>query len=58
MAMCFAMLGLAVPGIRVRDPGCVAKTFPNFFDKLSAAPPAGLGAAIVDPSTGLPATLD
>jgi 3-phosphoshikimate 1-carboxyvinyltransferase len=58
MAMCFAMLGLAVPGIRVRDPACVAKTFPNFFDKLAAPPPGGLGVAIVDPPTGVPATLD
>jgi 3-phosphoshikimate 1-carboxyvinyltransferase len=46
MAMCFAMLGLAVPGLRINDPACVAKTFPNFFDKLSASPPAGLGAAV------------
>jgi len=47
IAMCFGMLGLAVPGLRVRDPGCVRKTFPNFFAKLAA-----LGAAVLDPSTG------
>ena len=29
MAMCFALLGLKVPGMRLRDPDCV-KTFPNF----------------------------
>jgi 3-phosphoshikimate 1-carboxyvinyltransferase len=52
MAMCFAVLGLAVPGIRVRDPACVAKTFPNFFAKLAAAPPAGLGAVVRDPASG------
>jgi 3-phosphoshikimate 1-carboxyvinyltransferase len=34
MAMCFAVLGLKVPGIRIKNPGCVSKTFPNFFDKL------------------------
>jgi 3-phosphoshikimate 1-carboxyvinyltransferase len=34
MAMCFAVLGLKVPGIRIKTPGCVSKTFPNFFDKL------------------------
>jgi 3-phosphoshikimate 1-carboxyvinyltransferase len=34
MAMCFAVLGLKVPGIRIRNPGCVSKTFPNFFEKL------------------------
>jgi 3-phosphoshikimate 1-carboxyvinyltransferase len=34
MAMCFAVLGLKVPGIRITNPGCVSKTFPNFFEKL------------------------
>jgi 3-phosphoshikimate 1-carboxyvinyltransferase len=34
MAMSFAIAGLAVPGIRIRNPGCVSKTFPNFFDLL------------------------
>ena len=48
MAMCFALLGLKVPGMRLRDPACVKKTFPNFFQKLAAAPPAGLGAIIRD----------
>jgi 3-phosphoshikimate 1-carboxyvinyltransferase len=46
MAMCFATLGLVVPGMRIRDPGCVAKTFPDFFSKLAAPPPAGLGAQL------------
>jgi 3-phosphoshikimate 1-carboxyvinyltransferase len=48
IAMCFATLGLAVPGMRLRDPGCVRKTFPNFFAKLASAAPGGLGATIVD----------
>ena len=48
MAMCFALLGLKVPGMRLRDPACVKKTFPNFFQKLTAAPPGGLGAEIRD----------
>lgn len=48
MAMCFATLGLVVPGMRIRDPGCVAKTFPDFFAKLAAPPPAGLGATLVE----------
>ena len=30
----FALLGLRVPGIEIADPGCVAKTFPEFFDAL------------------------
>ena len=46
MAMCFAILGLKVPGIKIKNPACVKKTFPNFFQKLAAAPPHGLGAEI------------
>ena len=47
IAMCFAMLALRVPGIRLRDPACVRKTFPNFFARLAA-----LGAIIRDPVDG------
>jgi 3-phosphoshikimate 1-carboxyvinyltransferase len=54
MAMCFAILGLKVPGIKLKNPGCVKKTFPNFFQKLASAPPDGLGATITDASTGTP----
>jgi 3-phosphoshikimate 1-carboxyvinyltransferase len=36
MAMSFALIGLRVPGIRIADPGCVAKTFPDFFARLDA----------------------
>jgi len=46
MAMCFAMLGLAVPGMRIRNPECVKKTFPNFFEKLAEKPPGGLGVVL------------
>jgi 3-phosphoshikimate 1-carboxyvinyltransferase len=46
MAMCFAILGLKVPDIKIRNPACVKKTFPNFFQKLAAPPPKGLGAEI------------
>ncbi len=52
IAMCFATLGLKVPGIRIEDPSCVKKTFPNFFQKLSAPVPDGLGAGVRDPVTG------
>jgi 3-phosphoshikimate 1-carboxyvinyltransferase len=52
MAMCFAVLGLKVPGIKIRNPSCVKKTFPNFFQKLAASPPHGLGATILDGHTG------
>src|SRR5262245_12968365 len=43
VAMCFGMLGLRVPGMRLRQPACVRKTFPNFFAKL-----AELGTVIKD----------
>ncbi len=53
MAMCFATLGLKIPGIKIKNPGCVKKTFPDFFEKLAAYPPHGLGATVKD-STGRP----
>ncbi len=31
MAMSFALLGLVRPGIAIRNPSCVSKTFPDFF---------------------------
>lgn len=34
MAMSFALVGLVVPGISVRDPGVVAKTHPGYWDDL------------------------
>jgi 3-phosphoshikimate 1-carboxyvinyltransferase len=34
MAMAFALLGLKVSGIQIADPGCVAKTFPGYWDVL------------------------
>jgi len=47
MAMCFAILGLKVPDIKIKNPACVKKTFPNFFQKLAAQPKdGGLGAEI------------
>ena len=48
MAMCFAVLGLKVPGIKIKNPACVRKTFPNFFQKLATPPPKGLGVTILD----------
>jgi len=32
MAMCFSLVALAGVPVTINDPGCVAKTFPNFFD--------------------------
>ena len=34
MAMSLALVGLAVPGVVIRDPGCTAKTYPQFFRDL------------------------
>ncbi len=37
MAMSFALIGLRAGGIRIANPSCVAKTYPAFFDDLTAA---------------------
>jgi len=37
MAMSFAVVGLRVPGIVINNPGCVAKTFPDFWQCWEAA---------------------
>ena len=37
MAMSFAIAGLRVPDVVINDPGCVAKTFPDFWDRWEAA---------------------
>ena len=34
IAMSFALTGLRAPGIRIVNPGCVSKTFPEYFDVL------------------------
>lgn len=34
MAMCFSLLALGVP-IRINNPSCVAKTFPDYFEKFA-----------------------
>jgi 3-phosphoshikimate 1-carboxyvinyltransferase len=43
MAMSFALLGLRVPGIEIEDPGCVAKTFPGYWDTLDGLRPGRWG---------------
>ncbi len=35
IAMCFALAAAAGVPIHIRDPGCVAKTFPDFFVRLA-----------------------
>src|SRR5215212_9825188 len=34
IAMAFAVTGLVASGVRIRDPGCVTKTFPDYFGAL------------------------
>ena len=34
MAMCFSLAAFGAEGIRINDPRCVAKTFPNYFTLL------------------------
>ena len=34
MAMSLALVGLKTPGVTILDPGCVAKTYPGFWDDL------------------------
>lgn len=36
MAMAFAVTGLAAPGVVIKDPGCVTKTFPGYFRALES----------------------
>ena len=35
IAMAFSLVGLRVQGVEIENPGCVAKTFPGFFNELS-----------------------
>lgn len=34
VAMSFAIAGLRAPGVEIENPGCVAKTFPDFWQRL------------------------
>jgi len=34
MAMSLALVGLRVPGVVIKDPGCTAKTYPRYFEDL------------------------
>jgi 3-phosphoshikimate 1-carboxyvinyltransferase len=37
MAMSFAVAGLRIPGVRIKNPSCVDKTYPAYFDDLAKA---------------------
>lgn len=39
MAMSFALIGTRIPGIKINDPDCVSKTFPNYFETLESMRP-------------------
>jgi 3-phosphoshikimate 1-carboxyvinyltransferase len=47
MAMAFSVVGLRAPGVRIADPGCVAKTFPGYFEALVGA---GVGVRYLEPT--------
>jgi 3-phosphoshikimate 1-carboxyvinyltransferase len=36
MAMSFAIAGLRIPDVRIANPSCVEKTYPRFFEELTA----------------------
>ena len=35
MAMCFSLVAFGGAGVRINDPKCVAKTFPDYFERFS-----------------------
>ncbi|MDH4293467.1 MAG: hypothetical protein OEV84_05195, partial [Betaproteobacteria bacterium] len=35
MAMCFSLAALGGVPVRINDPGCVGKTFPDYFQVLA-----------------------
>ena len=49
MAMSLALAGLRVPGVRILDPACVGKTFPTYWERLSAI--AGIDLSCSRPSS-------
>ncbi len=36
IAMSFALAGLKIPGIKIENPACVAKTYPGYWDALAS----------------------
>ena len=50
MAMCFSLAAFGGAGIRINDPGCVAKTFPDYFNMFKQVTKAVPVIAIDGPS--------
>ncbi len=50
MAMAFALAGLRAPGIQIAGPGCVAKTFPDYWQLLDELRSPSTGGTMVHPS--------
>lgn len=49
MAMCFSLVAFGTP-LRINDPKCVAKTFPDYFERFAAVTQAAPVIAIDGPS--------
>ena len=49
MAMCFSLAAFGTP-LRINDPGCVAKTFPDYFERFASVAQAAPVIAIDGPS--------
>jgi 3-phosphoshikimate 1-carboxyvinyltransferase len=43
MAMCFSLVALLGTKVTIRDPGCVRKTFPGYFDAFARLVGGGAG---------------
>ncbi len=39
IAMAFSLVGLKVAGVQIKDPGCVAKSFPNYWEVFESLYP-------------------
>ncbi|MFZ2525244.1 MAG: bifunctional 3-phosphoshikimate 1-carboxyvinyltransferase/cytidylate kinase [Candidatus Ferrigenium altingense] len=50
MAMCFSLAAFGGAGVRINDPGCVAKTFPDYFAAFATVTQAVPVIAIDGPS--------
>jgi 3-phosphoshikimate 1-carboxyvinyltransferase len=50
MAMCFSLAAFGAAGMRINDPACVAKTFPDYFERFATVTQAVPVIAIDGPS--------